>query len=329
MRLTWRTKLPLSLALTLVGFVAAAELALRRWPPHGIALGRERLSGTPGDRIVQIEPGNPVHPKKGHFELDPELGYRPIPGGPEYGPHGALWNDHPLEKRPGVRRLLFLGDSVTRRGKIVDALCELFGAEVECWNAGVVGYSTRQEFDYYRRECADLAADHVVLTFHLNDYETTPVTFLEGDRMVAVYGQRGSRNPNAWLYQHSYLYRFYWTRSARATSAELEQSLAREIEDALRGLQSLTAERSARFTVLLFPWASPPGQWSESMSGQLVATRRLLETLGIDHYDLVETLEGALAAGIDVQEEPGDLQHPSAEFGRWIARDLVERGFRP
>ena len=203
------------------------------------------------------------------------------------------------------------------------------GAEVECWNAGVVGYSSRQELDYYRAHCADLNADHVVLTFHLNDYETTPVTFIEGDRMVAVYGEHGSRNPNAWLYQHSYLYRFYWTRSARTTPAELEESLAREIEAALAGLQSLSAERGARFTVLVFPWVSPPGTWTAAMSEQHRATRRMLETLGIAHYDLTETLERALAAGIEVREDPGDNQHPSAEFGRWIARDLLERGFRP
>ncbi len=287
------------------------------------------MQGSAGQRIIRVEPGNPVHPDRGLFEIDAVLGFRPILGGPEYGPHGALWNDHPLAKRPGLRRLLFLGDSVTRRGKIVEPLCAELGPAVECWNAGVIGYSSRQELDYYRLHCADLHADHVVLTFHLNDYETTPVTFVDGDRMVAVYGRLGSRHPNGWLLRHSYLYRLYWTRSLRSAAPDRPEDLEREVADALRGIQALAAERGAELTLFVLPWLEPPGAWSDDMRAGHARTLRLLEALGIRHLDFLATLERAVADGVDVQETPGDLQHPSAEFGKRLARAALDQGFRP
>jgi hypothetical protein len=329
MRLSWKAKLPLAFLATLVLFVLLAELALRWRPPPRVELFRDRLLGTQGERVIQMTPENPVHPQKGKFELDPELGYRPILGGSEYGPHGTLWNDHHLEKRPGVRRLLFLGDSVTRRAEIVDALCALLGAQVECWNAGVVGYSSRQELDYYRRYCGELKADHVILTFHMNDFETTPVTFLDGDRMVAVYGRLGSSQPNSWLLKHSYLYRFAWSKSLEASLEERTVDLQREVEDALRGLKALVAERGAELTVLVLPWLAPPERWTESMVRRHEDSCRLFEELGVPYHAFLETLSSALAEGLTLDQIAEDIQHPTAEFGRRMARELLERGFVP
>jgi hypothetical protein len=153
------------------------------------------------------------YPKYGKFIQDEQLGYRPKPGGTSYGPHGAKWNDYPLEKTPGKRRLLFLGDSVTDRAKIIDALHRELGEDYEYWNAGVVGYGSQQELGYYRDYLGGIASDHVILTFHLNDYETTPITFMDGDQFIAVYGRLGTARPNAWLLKNSFLYRFYWSHS--------------------------------------------------------------------------------------------------------------------
>ena len=64
------------------------------------------------------------------------------------------------------------------------------GAACEYWNAGVEGYSTLQELEYYRRYLAGIQADHVVLVFHLNDFVTTPVTLRDGERIISVRERR-------------------------------------------------------------------------------------------------------------------------------------------
>jgi hypothetical protein len=243
--------------------------------------------------------------------------------------HGAKRNEYALEKPPGKRRLLFVGDSVTDRGRIIEALREQLGEGLEYWNAGIVGYASQQELGYYRDYLGGIAADHVILTFHLNDFETTPITFMDGENMVAVYGRLGSERPSAWLLQNSYVYRFYWTKRMGRTEVSRTISIEHEVEAALRGFQELTRERGAELTVLVLPWLLPRDQWNAPKVKNHEEVLAMLERLGIRHYTFLDTLDAALAEGLQVQEPPGDPQHPSLEFGRRMARDLLARGFVP
>src|SRR5574341_2069038 len=56
------------------------------------------------------------------FVIDPNFGFRPVLGEGPYTRFGTLANDYAAAKPPGVYRLLFIGDSLTYRGHIVDAL---------------------------------------------------------------------------------------------------------------------------------------------------------------------------------------------------------------
>ena len=287
---------------------------------------------------MRIDSTYEVHPKGGVFQTDEALGYRPVPGGAGYGTHGARHNDYALEKPAGKRRLLFIGDSVTERHKIIDALHGLLGDDYEYWNAGVVGYSTAQELAYYRDYLGSIAADHVVLTFHLNDFDTTPVLFPMGDEIVAVYGQLGSSHPSPWLLKNSYLYRYVWSQLLNRTRTTRNESIERDVESSLRALQALVRERDADFTVLVLPWLLPRSQWTPTQVRQHAETLQWLEELGIRHYAFLDTLDRALADGVVINEpfgdaEPGkgplDPQHPSDAFAELMARDLLARGFRP
>jgi len=71
------------------------------------------------------------------FTIDSNFGFRPILGNAFYNKYGTWINTYTIEKRQNVKRLLFIGDSVTSRGKIIIALTHLFGVEnFEYWNAG-------------------------------------------------------------------------------------------------------------------------------------------------------------------------------------------------
>jgi lysophospholipase L1-like esterase len=121
-----------------------------------------------------------------YTEPDPVRGWRHRPGArgrfgaAEYviNSHGLRDLERPLEKPPGVARVLVLGDSfaegfsvslddavaraLERRLRSGDCPAEVIGG-------GTVGYSTDQEYLFYRDEGAAYGAGVVVLLFYYND----------------------------------------------------------------------------------------------------------------------------------------------------------------
>ncbi|MEQ1894392.1 MAG: SGNH/GDSL hydrolase family protein [Planctomycetota bacterium] len=328
MKRRWFLRLGLVLASTLA-VLLLAEFALRLWNPPAVQFFQERVQGNPGERVVKIDETYEVHPKHGIIELDDTLGYRPVLGGKAYATHGAKWNDYALPKPPGVKRLLFLGDSVTDRHRVMDALAARLGPGYEYWNAGVFGYSTEQELIYYRDYLGSIQADHVVLIFHLNDYEVTPVVFPVGDELVAVHSRIGRTNPDPLLMRASYLYRFAWAWASRRTSAARNESIETDVERFLAELRDLVHARGADFTVLVLPWLLPPARWTAPKPRHHELTREILTRLGIRHFEFRTTLERAVAEGVDINESPNDPQHPSDAFAARMADDLLTTGFRP
>ena len=326
----WPLKLGLAALSAALAFVVLGEVALRVWRPMAVRMFDEKVQGSPGERVVRIDESLEVHPKHGIFQVDPVLGFRPVLGGEKYAPHGAHWNDYPAEKPPDKRRLLFIGDSVTDRGKLVTALSERLGDGYEYWNGGVVGYTTTQELAYYRDYLAGIRADHVILTFHLNDYEVTPVVFEMDGEYVQVHSRIGNTYPNPWLLKNSYLYRFGWSwMASREGQAKLDDSIDAEVTAGLRALRDLVHARGADFTVIVLPWLVERAKWPAEKVRHHELTLRTLEELGVRHYAFLDTLDRAIAAGMEIHETKVDPQHPSLEFARAMADDLLARGFRP
>jgi lysophospholipase L1-like esterase len=316
-KLVWR--IFLALLGVAIAFVLAAETWLRLAPPD--VLADARRTRTVGNmQVLQVDASV--------FERDEDIGLRPVLGGAEYGEHGALHNDYPLTKADSVERLLFIGDSVTYRGKIVAALRELYGEEgIEYWNGGVTGYSTSQELGYYRLFLKDIDADHVILTFHLNDFEATPVTFRDGDRLVCVYTKDKQRELVPWLWLHSRLYVFaqHYLRPA----PDSNPVIAAEVLSDLAELAALVRSRGARFTVLVFPWLRPRDRWPGSLPGKHQRVLETLERLEVPYFTFLDELDQALAVDEEICEVPLDPQHPSDAFAHRMALSMQQRGFRP
>ena len=118
--------------------IVVAEVALRLFFPNhglGVALQMENLRG-----------------KNNIFTTDPDMGFRPVLNNGHYNEFGTKINNYKLEKPDQVTRLLFLGDSVANRGKISNALREIYGKEkFEYWNAGVESFNTVQEVNFYKK----------------------------------------------------------------------------------------------------------------------------------------------------------------------------------
>jgi len=267
---------------------------------------------------------------RNQFETDAELGYRPVLGGPDYGESGELRNDYPRVKRPGIERVLFLGDSVTARSKIVDALRQCYGERYfEYWNAGVGGFNTIQEVGYYERYNFAIDADHVVLTFHNNDFAVTPVAFVDRDGAFSVYEpQQDVGRVAPWLLQHSQLYRHYlrWRLSRPTPGGGGTASRAAETQASLARLRDRLQHDGVRFTVVLFPILEPYGAWSEREQESRRLALAMFQALGVQFFDLLEPMEAAVVEGVELCESPGDTWHPSWSAAQRFAAFLQQRG---
>lgn len=258
----------------------------------------------------------------GLFTLDPDMGFRPKLGGEGlYSQWGTLPNGYRLEKSEAVQRLLFVGDSVTHRGKIIAALEQVYGGEgFEYWNAGVESFTTTQELNFYRQYNSTVEPDHVILTFHLNDFQTTPVAFLDDHGHLTVYAtHRPNRTINRALFEHLHLYRLWVGATTNRSRAWNEVS--QEVRGALEGFQEALAPDVA-FTVIIFPILSPFEAWTEIERRSYDEIRRILEELRIRHFDLTPVLERALSEHITVREDPTDPWHPNDAYAGLAATQL-------
>ena len=140
---------------------------------------------------------------------DSELGYSLAPGASGEW-HGAefvervhvnskgLRGDEIPARRPGVARILVLGDSMTFGHGVDDdqtysaqleALLRGDGSDVHVINAGVRGYGTDHAYRFFVRRLRELRPDLVVFAFYENDVSDDierPLYAVEGGRLVAL-----------------------------------------------------------------------------------------------------------------------------------------------
>ncbi|NQU39158.1 MAG: hypothetical protein HQ523_04325 [Lentisphaerae bacterium] len=260
------------------------------------------------------------------FVIDPEFGFRPVLDNELYDRHGILRNHYKLEKRDGVTRLLFMGDSVTARGRLVDSLRKHYGESVyEYWNAGVESFNTVQELAYYQRYNSAIQPDHVILFFHLNDFESTPVAFRNATGKLVVFAPNFPvQEMNESLYRWSYIYRM-GLGIAKRGNANIDR-VTEETGDALRELKTLLTTDGVELTVVVLPFLRPLEQWSagDRFSHDLII--RMLQEQDIRHFDLLAPCRQAIRDGIDIQETAGDDWHPSQAAANRFADDLSRRG---
>ncbi len=260
------------------------------------------------------------------FEIDPSFGFRPILGNGLYRDDGTRVNAYSLETPPDTTRLLFLGDSVTARGHIVDAIRDLYGENhYEYWNAGVESFNTVQEVNYYRRYNTAVAADHVILTFHLNDFGTTPIAFVNRDGAIVVFApNRPLREISPWLFRYSYTYRY--AVSLMSKTAMDRTGVMEEVRASLADLRGMLDQSGTKLTVLILPTLLPLKAWSADDRERRAVIRRFLGELDITYVDLWDPLSQALSDGVAVTEPEGDIWHPSPDVAAYFARYVRHTG---
>ena len=267
----------------------------------------------------------------GVLQPDLDLGHLPVLDGKTYDEHGLLREQSlaaGAAKQAGVERVLFLGDSVTARSRIVEPLrraCS--GNAVEMLNAGIEAANPVQSVEVYMRHQRQLAPDHVILSLHNNDFTSTRVC-LRGDDGSLLLCVQGKNLPfDGGLYDASALYRLWvGARCRELNKGDGYLHCAGAVADAVRTLRDETAARGAKLTVLLLPIFAPLEQWQahEVASRDLALT--MLRDLDVETIDLLPALRELLAAGEDVVQTPGDTWHPGTRCGEHLAAAAVQAG---
>lgn len=262
------------------------------------------------------------------YAYAPDLGYEPR----GYTPWGTVSNAYPLARTPGRTRLLFIGDSVTARGRIMEALRAQRGdAAFEYWNAGVESYSGVQVVLFYEKYNRAIEPDHVIFTFHNNDFAPHPVAAFHPDGRVEFVNPGGVdvRHMPFPLASRSHLARKLIARSwrlERERPTPRYRESVREMRGHLARLRDELAAQRVRLTMIELPILKPYAQWSEAERVSRDDALAMFRDLGLRHIDLLPPLEEMLARGIPAPDSPRDTWHPSEAAAREFARYLLDQG---
>lgn len=152
------------------GVLVMAELLLR-WQERAQLQAMERSGGTGGGVIESDVPGL-------NYTLNP--GWRH--GDTVFNSQGFNMPERDVAKAPGLRRVCFVGDSVTQGvgtertadaypNVVHDLLAQRCPEQaLETWNCGVGGYNAEQVRLFMEYELPRLQPDLVVYGFNFNDY---------------------------------------------------------------------------------------------------------------------------------------------------------------
>mgnify|MGYP001617992696 CR=1 FL=1 len=314
-RIPLRVKIILiNITLVIVGLSAGlflSEILLRILQPNSVFGAADQLPWM--DEAVRTK----------RFMIDPDLGFRPVTGGQFYNEYGTRVNDYSLNKRPGVARLLFIGDSITSRGMIIEGLKKLYGEDkFEYWNGGVESFNTAQEIQFYNKYNYNIRPDHVILTFCLNDFTATPVVFFDQKGQLIVYAPRMSgARINYFLFKKSRLYRFCLGCFIVFKNGErtIDNTIAQEVRDDLGALKEELDRARVALTVLIAPALSAYEDWSSADKEAKATVEKILKERKIRYFDLSLALPGAVEEKINMRSRPEDQVHPGAEMGRYLA----------
>lgn len=270
----------------------------------------------------------------GGLQPDEELGFVPVLDGNSHDAFGLLREQGhapSVAKPPGTHRILFLGDSVTARGRIVLPLRALWGGgAVEFLNAGFEGANPVQSVELYFRHQRQLEPDQVVLTLHNNDLTVTPTCLYDARGTLRICSPHSLEALNIGLYRWSALYRLWFSAGYHdCMTNDHYLDYAEPVAAALRRLRDDLASRGARFHVLLLPILAPRAKWAPHEKASRERELQILRELGISTVELLPASEELITAKVKIGQDQGDAWHPNASSGAYFALAAVRAGLFP
>jgi hypothetical protein len=255
---------------------------------------------------------------------DADLGFRPVLDNGVYDGNGILPNASVLSSATRPRVVLFVGDSVTARGRLIRAISSSVGAEnVSYLNGGVEAYNIQQEVEFFFRYQVAIKPSRIIQIIHVNDLQSTPIAYRGPDGRLNVYALNTMRKDlNVWLFRNSYLYRLAVAAAFPHVGAE---DLANQAREALRRMRDYARKEGIAYNVLVFPILSPYERWSPYERNAHGVLLDICRQLRLDPVDLLPISEMMISAGADPMEKSGDNWHPNDRFAELAAAYILEK----
>lgn len=332
----WRR--PGLLGASLLVACGLAEVVVRVFhlgPPVYVAHRFEPYAGIPFTQLprgpIVYQPSktfwsvyDPAGDRRGYFAADNRVVY-------EINEHGMRGPARPVQKAPGVFRVLCLGDSITfgegvRYPDTYPAQLERLlaaatpGRQVEVLDAGVQGYGTKDEAAFYLLRGGQFHPDVVTLGFFLNDAAEFAETICQNEAMTkdAVLSLP-ARVSRVWeIFER----RRYAARLQRDYFDSIRRSFNSprwaECREVLSGMTQVAREDSFRLVVVLFPvlWDLDAAYPFDDLHALIAAACR---EAGCEFIDLLEVYRGHRAE--DLWVHPTD-QHPN-EIAHRLAAERI------
>lgn len=256
---------------------------------------------------------------------------------------GFRGEEIPLAKRPGILRVLCLGDSYTFGHHVEDAeafpavlqdlLREAGHQGAEVINAGANGFTIVDEAILLKEKALAMNPDLVVLAFSQNDIQdlSRPRPMIESMREHARLKSLFVLGPGLKALQRTAIFNGMqraaaWVRVRQrrvASDAPGEPGDGwRRYRDTLAEVARVTAGREAR--LLLVAWPSAEQAAGDAPLDPILRLERIADDLEIPFLDLTPALRGRVEAGGRPYLVPLD-GHPSAEGHRVAAERIAAR----
>ena len=299
--------------------LGAVEYNLRQkhtsWDPNGVD------SGPRGHREC--------------YRLDINTGYEPIPNKCNRDDKG-FYRTFKGPSNPDAYKILVFGDSIADQHLWVqyatNQLENLWDQSVETKNAGTPGFDTCSELQMFRDKGLDEHFDHLLLQFCPNDLASTAtIVALPNDRVRFFIGFEYVEFPR-WVLSSRILTWFSIQTLNRQHQSDGNRASIEPIEQCIREFKELTAQKSARFSVVLFPSFIDNLDSEEiilTIKGEHFNTktaeersRQLFQDLDID---IIEVRDIFKERGLSLESHrnvPNDLWHPNNEGQDIIAQAL-------
>ena len=175
-----------------------------------------------------------------------------------------------------------------------------------------------QEVEYYKKYNYLVRPDHVILTFHMNDFVETPVFSRDGNCVVG-YGLRIPKKLFCYrLLLNSALYRY--VMAAIFYRKYDDDLMKNNIKKALADIKMVLDQQNVSFTVLLLPYLYDYERWDKKVKQDHRYIKQVCKELSIRYVDLLKPMIQALADKVDIEETPGDYAHPSDAVCRYFAK---------
>jgi hypothetical protein len=319
--------------------VLAAALALS----FGARVGAVRtLELAPG--IAPIE----IRKRYGLFisSDNPALPYTLKPGARDISSYGIRDREYTLDKPPGTRRIVVLGDSVgfglcQGRGKAIarDLLfservehdLNVAGHPVEVINLAISGYNTVQEVALFEEKGLALSPDLVLVAYVLNDHLERPsieaIRITRRDGAFSEYQALSSAVLKE-LILRSHLARVVWYWTGQRSDDEQQHTnpalepYREQVAGNFARLTELSRSHDFEVLVVLFPNLDRQKGGDYEDEWQHILVTDIARRAGFEALDL---LPGFLAAsGGDLKKLRGRCgeMHPD-EHGHGVAAELI------